>query len=159
MLISAQSLPVHIPFGLLALVLFSLLPEPFHQAVLLALPFQPSLLLRIVASLRRWRRQVPWRVRGFVAEDSVENITEPILCGIEDRRENGFRRPRERELHTRIDEMLRQRQLEEIADHRERAVRAFAPITAAHSYPRVIEADPRAGNQARVHQNKPAVGI
>src|SRR5581483_3113582 len=69
-----------------------------------------------------------------------------------------FRRSRERELRARINEILRQRLLKKIADHRQRAVRAFAPVAAAHRDPRVVEADPRAGDQARVHQdNQPSV--
>ena len=38
-------------------------------------------------------------------------------------------------------------------------MRAFPPIVAAHGDPRIVEADPRSGDEPRMHQDKPAVGI
>ena len=35
----------------------------------------------------------------------------------------------------------------------------LAPVVAAHRHARVVEADPRAGHQARVHEDEPAVGV
>ena len=57
------------------------------------------------------------------------------------------------------DDAHAQRAAENLGDDRQGAVRALSPVIAAQRDARIIEADPGTGNELRVQQDEPAVGI
>lgn len=61
--------------------------------------------------------------------------------------------------HATVYQMQAQRALREIADDRQCAVRALSPVIAAQRHAAVVEDDPSARHQLRMHQNEPAIRV
>ena len=86
------------------------------------------------------------------AEPAPERLADVANRGLDGRAEARW------EHSLRIDGVIGQGALREVADHVQRVVSALAPMVAAQRDARVVEADPGAGHQLRVHQDEPAVG-
>src|SRR5256885_715 len=64
-----------------------------------------------------------------------------------------------RKLSARVDRAICKRPPHEVANDMQRVVGALAPVVAAQRDARIVETDPRAGHELRVHQHEPAIGV
>lgn len=62
-------------------------------------------------------------------------------------------------LSTGIDDSRAQRHVVKCAHHRQRAVGPLTPIVVAERHTCIVETNPRASDQLRMHQDEPAIGV